>query len=214
MKKTTKILSVVMAMVLCVAIGVGATLAWLTATTDTVTNTFTEATLVEKKDDFVLREHHADPNENGNGYHLTDQEVTENSYVVVPGVNLNKDPFVRVKPQENAWLFITVDKNLQTGMDFEMDPQWLPLMDAEHHQVKTQAGNPVYVLNKMLPKGVQENALNIIKDKTVTVQNNFTYQKGVDCNIIFNAYLSQANNVKPLQAWNDSFAAIADKPVA
>ena len=47
MKKFTKIMSLVLAMVLCVGIGVGATLAWLKDDTEIVTNTFAAQTLIK-----------------------------------------------------------------------------------------------------------------------------------------------------------------------
>ena len=56
MKKKT--IALVLACVICVGIGIGGTLAWLTATTDDVTNTFTTSdiniTLAETKTDFKM----------------------------------------------------------------------------------------------------------------------------------------------------------------
>lgn len=111
MKKKT--LTVAIALVLVVALAVGATYAYLTAKTEAVTNTFTAGGAVATND-LKLKEHVATQNADGS-YTLSDtayvKEGEGNSYVVLPGVNLPKDPTVTVEKSTGTYyLFVTVEK--------------------------------------------------------------------------------------------------------
>lgn len=115
MKKKT--LTIAIALVLVVALAVGATYAYLTAQTKAVTNTFTAGGAVAAND-LTLKEHVATPNADGS-YKLDTNYVEEgkgNSYVVLPGVNLPKDPTVKVTAANGPYyLFVEVTKG--TGFD-------------------------------------------------------------------------------------------------
>jgi predicted ribosomally synthesized peptide with SipW-like signal peptide len=96
-----KIIALVLACVLCVGIGIGGTLAWLTSTAK-VTNTFNvgdvNITLTETNDE--------------------GKTVAERNYNFVPGDKLAKDPKVTVTDtSEDCWLFIHVDKQNNTVKD-------------------------------------------------------------------------------------------------
>lgn len=85
----TKKLAVLTCCMLLLVGTVGATLAWLTDTTDVVQNKFTPTTV---------------------DVELT--ETTGENYEMVPGNVIDKDPFVTVKAgSEDSWVFITVDEN-------------------------------------------------------------------------------------------------------
>lgn len=81
-------LVLVLALALIVGVAGGATFAWLTATSDTVTNTFTYGDInIELK------------------------ETTGDSYKIIPGVDIKKDPKVTVKAgSEACWLFVKVEE--------------------------------------------------------------------------------------------------------
>lgn len=115
MKKKT--LTIAIALVLVVALAVGATWAYLTAQTKAVTNTFTAGGAVAAND-LTLKEHVATPNTDGS-YKLDNTYLDEgkgNSYVVLPGVNLPKDPTVKVTAANGPYyLFVEVTKG--TGFD-------------------------------------------------------------------------------------------------
>lgn len=101
----------IVALCLCIALAVvaigGATLAYFTDKTDTVTNTFTVG-----KVDIELWEHAYDATTNT----LSQTEKMDgtvgklgNSYHIVPGVDLPKDPTVVVKGgSDTCWLFVEV----------------------------------------------------------------------------------------------------------
>lgn len=90
-----KKLLIALAIVLVIAMSVTGTLAYLTANTGAVTNTFTVGKVFDEEDsdthkNFELLEHGitGKPGE----YTLTAEEVSGNEYTVMPGVNIPKDP--------------------------------------------------------------------------------------------------------------------------
>lgn len=83
---STKVFLSLLALVLVVGCAVGGTIAWLTATTDPVVNTFTYGKI-----------------------NINLGESTGNAYTIIPGVNISKDPKVTVKAgSEACWLFVKV----------------------------------------------------------------------------------------------------------
>ena len=107
-----KVAAMLLAVVLLIGVGVGGTLAWLSATSGTVTNTFTVGDV-----NIELKEH----NLKDDGALDENTEVTEeNTYKIVPGDTQPKDPFVRVKANsEDSWIFVQVKEvnNTVTGND-------------------------------------------------------------------------------------------------
>ena len=104
MKK--KVLALVLAMVL-VVVGVAAgTLAWLTAKSDTVTNTFTTSDIKVKL------------------------EETKNNFKMIPGYDIQKDPKATVLAgSEECFLFVKLEKsaNFDDFMTYEMADGWAEL---------------------------------------------------------------------------------------
>lgn len=102
MKK--KIVAMVTSLVLVAALAVGGTLAWLTDTTDTVTNTFTVGNInieLEESEDLDLK--------------------------MMPGDTIEKDPKVTVKANSEAcWLFveITESANLDSFISYTKAEGW------------------------------------------------------------------------------------------
>lgn len=81
-------LVLVLALALIVGVAGGATFAWLTAKSDTVTNTFTYGDI-----------------------NITLEENTGSDYKIIPGVDIGKDPKVTVKAgSEACWLFVKVEE--------------------------------------------------------------------------------------------------------
>lgn len=114
MKKKT--LTIAIALVLVVALAVGATYAYLTAKTEAVKNTFVAGGAV-KQSDLELFEHVANQKTDGSYTLNTNAKATAgengvyNSYTVMPGVNLPKDPTVDVKEANGKYyLFVEVTK--------------------------------------------------------------------------------------------------------
>ena len=77
-----------LALVLVIGVAAGGTIAWLTAQTDPVVNTFTYGDI-----------------------NIGLGETTGTDYKIVPGVDINKDPKVTVKANSEAcWLFVKVEE--------------------------------------------------------------------------------------------------------
>ena len=111
-----KIAAALLAVVLLIGIGVGGTLAWLTAQTTDVVNTFTTSNI---------------------GVTL---EETKNDFQMIPGWTIDKDPKATVTAgSEEAYLFIKVVENGGTTqypfgsfIEYAIDEKWTAL-DATHY---------------------------------------------------------------------------------
>lgn len=110
---STKVFLSLLALVLVVGCAVGGTIAWLTATTDPVVNTFTYGKIKIE---------------------LT--ETTGAEYKIIPGVNISKDPKVTVKADSEAcWLFVKVAEEgtfVANKVTYSIANGWMPL-DATNH---------------------------------------------------------------------------------
>lgn len=150
MKK--KVLALVLAMVL-VVVGVAAgTLAWLTAKSDTVTNTFTTSDIKVKL------------------------EETKNNFKMIPGYDIQKDPKATVLAgSEECFLFVKLEKstNFDEFMTYEMADGWTALADVDgvyYREVRTaDIGTAYSVLkdDKVTVKGtVTKDMMNVIDNGT------------------------------------------------
>ena len=102
----TKTMFMILAVVLIVGISVGGTLAWLTATTGPVVNTFTVGDI-----------------------NITLAETTTD-YKMVPGSTIEKDPEVTVlKDSEACWLFVKIEEstNLDSFITYSVADGWTAL---------------------------------------------------------------------------------------
>lgn len=83
-----KLVVAMLAVTLLIGCAIGGTVAWLTAKTDPVVNTFTYGDI-----------------------NITLAETTGTNYKIIPGVNIEKDPKVTVKKDSEAcWLFVKVEE--------------------------------------------------------------------------------------------------------
>ena len=104
-----------LALVLCTVIG--GTLAWLITETKPVVNTFTYG-------DINITLHETDKNNDG------DNDPNTNTYPMVPGHTIEKDPKVTFKADsEDAWLFVKLEKvnNFDEFITYEMADGWTAL---------------------------------------------------------------------------------------
>lgn len=131
MKKRT--MALLAAVLLVVGVAIGGTLAWLTATSGTVTNTFTTSdikiTLEETK---------------GGADH---------TFKMIPGYTIEKDPKVKVlEGSEACFLFVKLEKspNFDTYMTYEMADGWTALSgvsDVYYREVNTSPDEFGVLLN-------------------------------------------------------------------
>ena len=191
MKKKT--LTIAIALVLVVALAVGATWAYLTAKTDPVVNTFTAGGAVNQGD-LELFEHVASQNNDGT-YTLGETTVTSNSYVVMPGVNLPKDPTVNVKAASGAYyLFVEVTKGAKVDGDtlgYTVDgSKWIRLNieGREVYAYTTDGTNPA-ILNTPVSNA------HVLTGDTITVSRDEAKIAALtadNANLTFKAYACQA----------------------
>lgn len=185
-RRTRNVLLIVSMMLVVAMASVGGTLAWLTAQTDSVTNTFTAGDI-----NIELKEHDYDPAAKSL---ITTEVVAESDYKIVPGTNLPKDPFVRVKANSEAcWLFVEVTEsdNWLTKMTYELDTGWTKL--------ETTDGKDVYY-REVVATATSDVEFNILKDKTVKVPDTITKTElnalnGAKPTLSFKAYAIQKENV-------------------
>lgn len=195
-----KKLTTVLAIVLVVALSVAGTYAYLTAQTNQVKNTFTAAGLASN---FSLDESKANQQPDGSYTLDVKDRVQENTYSVVPKVNLAKDPTVHVMLEKNvgAYVFLAVDNNLGDGLTATIDDtQWTAL-----NKTYTANGAEWTIYYKQLAGSATpaQVDINVLANQQIVVGDTVAENCG---NIVFNAYLTQsAGFTSALDAWNNSW---------
>ena len=150
MKKSRKTLALIAACLMLVVGVVGGTVAWLTATTGSVVNTFTCGDI-----------------------NITLAETTGTSYKILPGNNIAKDPKVTVSANsENCILFVKVEKaNWPTFK--ESDGTTLKVRyDIADGWTALTGVSGVYYRTVTSSESNQDFA--VLKDNTITVSGNLT----------------------------------------
>ena len=190
MKKKTFVL--LLALVLIAGAAVGGTLAWLTAKSDTVVNTFTtsdiEITLVETKGG------------------------DDREFKMIPGCTIAKDPKVTVKAgSEKCYLFVKIEElnSFSSFMTDTVAAGWTALNDADSDGV---ADDGVYY--RVIDTAGMGIAYSVLADDQVTVKGEVTkaMMNGLTettyPTLTFTAYASQfsKNNTAPFtaaEAWEN-----------
>ena len=191
MKKT---IVMVLAFALVLGVAIGGTLAWLQDITDPVVNTFTEG-----KVDIDLYEHKYDSATN----QLTTEEIRNggNTYKMVPGDVLPKDPTVVVKAgSEACYVFVKVVKTetVDTFLTYSIDTSvWTPL-----------AGVDGVYYTEITAYTATDTEYNVLTNKQVTVNTTVDMDDMGDLNtanypkLTFTAYaIQKANITDAAAAW-------------
>ena len=182
MKK--KSLALVLALAMIVVCVVGGTLAWLIATTGSVTNTFTTSDV-----DITLTE-------------------TTTNYQMIPGYTITKDPKVTVLAgSEKCYLFVKVVKstNFDNFMTYDMAAGWTQLKDASENPVPG-------VFYRIVDTADMGTAYSVLANDQVTVSGDVTktmlngLTEATQPTLTFTAYACQYNNSNdtnfgPADAW-------------
>lgn len=166
----TRTMFMILAVVLIVGISVGGTLAWLTATSGPVVNTFTVGDI-----------------------NITLTETTTD-YKMVPGNTINKDPKVTVKAgSEACWLFVKIEEstNLDSFITYSVDAGWTALtgVDGVYYRevTATTADTEFYVL--------ASNQVTVKDTVTKDMMNGLQVQDATQPTLTFTAYAVQKDNV-------------------
>ena len=185
MKKSAKILCAVLALVLALGCGVGGTLAWLSARTSNVVNTFTFGNLS-----------------------VALKETTGASYQIVPGTDLAKDPKAAVTAVEgydavDAYLFVKAVKTNwpKSKVTFGMADGWTQVPgtdDVWYREVKANEYNTEY----QILAGDATHKDGVIKvDGSMTKTEVETAKKAGEVKLTFTAYAVQKANMTVAEAW-------------
>ena len=166
-----------LALVLVIGCVAGGTVAWLVATSDTVTNTFTYGDI-----------------------NIALAESTGTSYKVIPGTTIKKDPTVTVKAgSEACWLFVKVEKVGDIGtsttdpVHYAIDTGWTQLKDKDGKDVSGVYYRQVGAVDN-------DTAFNVLKDNKIIVSGELTKEtiNGYAVQqpkLTFTAYAVQKENI-------------------
>lgn len=175
-KHMPRVLLVVCLMLVVMVGSIAGTVAWLTAETDPVTNTFTVGDI-----------------------NITLDETTGTSYKIIPGTDITKDPKVTVKANSEAcWLFVKVEKTNwnNTKIAYTMADGWtaLPNVDGVYYREVSAvtADTEFYV--------IKDNKITVSEDLTKTEVKQI--KDAGDVKLTFTAYACQKDNVtSAADAW-------------
>jgi predicted ribosomally synthesized peptide with SipW-like signal peptide len=211
--KGFKVMSLVLAFVLVVGASVAGTLAWLTAQTETVTNTFTSAELFSDNGSFTLWEHKA-VDTDGDGVYTPDNsiEVKSNSYSILPGVNIPKDPTVDVVGlEEHAYLYIKVTSTLPEGLTYSIySENWTALSGYDGVYVYS-GSNAENNIIKATNAELKTFTATILTGNQIVVADNYSGTND-DIKLSFDAYMVQAtgNGDSAAAAWANTYGKTTD----
>lgn len=175
MKKKT--IALVLACIICVGIGVGGTLAWLTDSTDKVENVFTVGNV-----DITLAE-------------------TTTDYKMVPGNTIAKDPKVTVKAgSEACWLFVKIEEssNLDSFINYTVAAGWTELTTGSgiyYREVAASATDTPFDV-------LANNQVTVKEDVTKGMMDGLKATGATQPTLTFTAYACQKDNVaSATEAW-------------
>ena len=170
-----KLVVAMLAVTLLIGCAIGGTVAWLTAKTDAVVNTFTYGDI-----------------------NITLDETTGSSYKIIPGVDITKDPKVTVNPNSEAcylfvkiteenWPIFTETDETTKKVSYGIPTDWKPLAGEtgvyyrEVDAATANAGVSYYILkgDETYPHGVVTVSENLTKNEvnsiTTTTQPKLTF---------------------------------------
>lgn len=145
-----KPLILTLALVITISGTLGGSLAWLTATTKTLTNTFTIGDI-----NIDLKEDNVDAGSD-----------TENSYEMEVGGDIDKNPTVTVyKNSKNCWLYVKIEEsaNFNKFLTYEIDDSWTPL-----------SGESGVYYRRVDESATDDQIFRVLKNDTVHVLDNIT----------------------------------------
>lgn len=110
-----------------------------------------------------LLEHKAVRQSNGT-YTLGDETVTGNTYILMPGVDVPKDPYIVItgKTPIPAYLYIEIESTLDAPVEYTVDTTKWTLL-------KTDGNKSVYYYHTEIGKDFPEDPIYVLKDNQVTV---------------------------------------------
>lgn len=142
-------------------------------------------------EDIRLAEHGAVKNADGT-YVLNKKEVENNHYLVMPGVDIPKDPqvIIEAKSVVESFLYLEVSGACPASVSFGLEDHWIAL-----DGIAGKHGGQVYVYGKKgqgalpLDENFSEESIKILKGDVVHVSE--TYQEEEEFSLCFYGYMAQ-----------------------
>lgn len=133
-------------------------------------------------ENFTLTETKAERQTNGT-YILSGEQVTQNTYILMPGVDVPKDPKITIegKTAVPAYLYVEVleSKNFPDEVTYTMAEGWLPLEGVPN----------VYYYETPITGTPAVLTISILKNNTLTVSDQLP--RGSTGTLSFHAYMAQ-----------------------
>lgn len=185
------------ALVLVVALAVGATWAYLTAQSGPVTNTFTVGSVIAQGG-FELKEHEVEYNNATGLYAFKDGmvETDANTYdQLAPMTTAPKDPFVKFSKEikSPAYLFVKVT-DTTTGITANVDTtKWTELTGDD---LKLGANEKLYAYKDVITVGAHTDPYYILANNQIST----SATEVIGGSLVFNGYLCQAAGFESARA--------------
>lgn len=142
-----------------------------------------KADLAEK---FTLTETKAVRQESGS-YILSGEQVTQNTYTLMPGVDVPKDPKITItgKTAVPAYLYVEVleSENFPATVTYSMAEGWIDL------EITGPKGGKVYVYGTVLDGTTPNLTIQILENDTLKVSQNLL--RGTTATMTFYGYMAQ-----------------------
>ena len=220
-KRGFSIRPIVLLLTVALLIGgtIGGTLAWLTATTQDVTNTFTVGDVAITLKESPIKWEVVDNVETGKFDYEQPKEGVNNTYKLIPGTTYKKDPVVEVNAEsENCYLFVKATEINDPGryLSYGYNTEgWTQLeQTAEEKDGKIIKSTVWY---RVVNKTDSVKKFELLKDNKIIVNDTVvkadTDTTGTDKvampsadkapNLVFTAYAVQTANLKVEQAWTE-----------
>ena len=204
-RKLRKFLMLLASALLLVSVTVGATVAYLTAQTQVVTNTFTVGNVALTLDETIVDEYGVAITGEGAGV-----TISGNAYKLIPGHTYTKNPTVHIgATSEDGWLFVKVVNGI-AAIEAEGNTTIAKQMETNWAVIDATKGIYAY-------KNVVTKSQNVPVFGSFTIAGNADVKDYTDDTITIQAYLVQADGFEsddttpgyrkawtaaPLSAWN------------
>lgn len=176
---STRAFVALLALVLVIGCVAGGTVAWLVATTDSVTNTFTYGDI---------------------NITLAETKPVNRQAKIIPGVDIEKDPTVTVKANSEAcWLFVKVEKTgtfVDGKVTYAIADGWTKLTGVD------SVDNVYY---REVDATTADQEFNVLKDNKITVSSDLTKTEitKAPATLTFTAYaVQQEGSADAAAAWS------------
>lgn len=190
MEKKTLISIIAVAVVLCVS--VGGVLAWLTAQTNTITNTFTVGKVALTLTETMQSDG------------TTKETATPWVAKVIPGKEYKKNPVVTVDANsEDCWLFVKFDENNSPANYFD----YTSTLTVANGWTKGDGTNiPANVWYRSVPASTTDTAWHLLDGDKITVKGDVTAETmnaAAAAQLAYTAYAVQKEGLTAAQAWKE-----------